>query len=106
MRWRHGSTETMTAINPRSTRRYRKNTKLFREQCERENSPCWLYLQPIAYALRDHTDAFNVDHFYPVEDFPHLAEDPANFRASHQLCNQSRGKRKAQIKITHRSRVI
>lgn len=38
-------------------------------------------------------DSHNLDHFYPVDDYPELQEDPDNFRHAHFDCNARRGKR-------------
>ncbi len=56
--------------------------------------PCWLCGQPIDYQLAWPDPAsFSVDHQHPLSTHPHLAEDPANLRASHLGCNSSRGQR-------------
>lgn len=56
---------------------------------------CWLCRQRIDYVAEPSTtpDSHNLDHFYPVEDFPELQEDPTNFRHAHFLCNGQRGKK-------------
>lgn len=56
---------------------------------------CWLCLGKIDYHVDPNTtsDSHNLDHFYPVADYPELQDDPANARHSHMLCNQSRGKK-------------
>ena len=32
-----------------------------------------------------------LDHYYPVRDYPDLQDDPAGFRHSHRKCNRERG---------------
>lgn len=90
----------------RSTRRYRLLRKTFREQCEAANAPCWLCTEPIDYrAKQGEPDAFNLDHALSRETHPHLAEDPGNFRPSHETCNKSKGTRLAAgIGLGQRSR--
>ena len=59
--------------------------------------PCHLCGQPIAYdAPPNDPESFEADHYYPVSTHPHLANDPANLRASHSRCNRSRGNQAAQ----------
>lgn len=55
---------------------------------------CWLCTQPIDYAApQGSTDeSHNLDHFKTVDEYPELQEDPSNWRHSHRLCNQKRGK--------------
>src|SRR5699024_9558751 len=78
----------------RSTRRYKKLRKDFREHSANTNAPCWLCKQPIDYRIEwPEDDAFELDHLYPVSTHPEHAEDPANFRASHRLCNLQRSNR-------------
>jgi 5-methylcytosine-specific restriction endonuclease McrA len=83
----------------RSTRRYRKQRADFRQTCAEHinhdgtiGAHCWLDGRPIDYTLpREHPEAFNLDHAFPVSTHPELAEDPANFRPSHKDCNERRG---------------
>lgn len=76
----------------RSTRRYKALRKAFKDQCQRTNAPCWLCGQEIDYTAPQGTpDTFNLDHAFPRSLHPELAEDPGNFRAAHENCNQSRG---------------
>ena len=78
--------------NERSTRRHKALRSEFRSQCEQTSACCHLCGQPIDYTLpRDHPDAFQNDHYFPVKTHAHLVDDPANFRASHSGCNASRG---------------
>lgn len=56
---------------------------------------CWLCHTEIDYDVNPGSteDSHNLDHFYPVDDYPELQEDWDNFRHSHRRCNESRGKR-------------
>lgn len=91
----------------RSTRRYRTLRAQFREECRTHVNPdgsigahCWLDGKPIDYSLpRQHPEAFNLDHAYPVSTHPELAEDPANFRPAHRHCNEERGDNDPFIQI-------
>ena len=84
---------SQAAIEGRWSTKYRRERKRFRALCEKAGVPCHLCGQEIDYSLEDGRDehSFECDHFYPVETHPELAEDPANFRASHKSCNGSRG---------------
>lgn len=55
---------------------------------------CWLCGDRIDYAVEPNStpDSHNLDHFYPVDDYPELQHDPANARHSHADCNVRRGK--------------
>lgn len=79
----------------KSTRRFKALRKRFRADCEAVGEPCWacwLGKPAIDYSLpREHPHSFNLDHAIPVSVRPDLAEDPANFRASHRICNEKRG---------------
>lgn len=73
------------------SRNAKAQKKEFRAQCQAMTEPCWLCGQPIDYEAPPNTpDSFDLDHFYPQSTHPELAEDPANFRASHCSCNRSR----------------
>lgn len=76
-----------------NTRNMQKQKALFRAACEAADEPCWMDGQSIDYSVPSGTtvDSFELDHFYPVSTHPELQEDPANFRASHMLCNRNRG---------------
>lgn len=84
------------ASDPRSHRRYRKLRAEFFEACRSEDAPCWICGQLVDYAAdlndRRNRSRWQLDHFYPVADYPDLAFDWDNFRASHAGCNQRRGK--------------
>lgn len=89
----------------RNTRRYKKQRALFRDMCEAGDVPCWLCNQPIDYSLPfDDSDAFSLDHRFPVSTHPQHAEDPANFEASHSRCNKSRGNRAQPMHLGQPSR--
>lgn len=81
------------ALDGRWSTTYKRERKRFRAQCVKVNAPCHLCGQAIDYTLEDgkDVDSFECDHFYPVDKYPELAEDPANFRPSHRGCNRSRG---------------
>lgn len=55
---------------------------------------CWLCQGRIDYEVDPGTtdDSHNLDHYFPVDDYPDLQDDPTNFRHSHRICNQRRGK--------------
>ena len=56
---------------------------------------CWICGEPIDYSLGYSTcdDAYEADHYIPVDDHPELEYDLTNIRASHRHCNRSRQKR-------------
>ena len=90
----------------RTTRRYRRLRQDFKAQCAAHNLPCWLCGQPIDYTAKPGLpDAFNLDHALPRDTHPELAEDPGNFRASHETCNKVRGTRTAVGTVGAQSRV-
>lgn len=96
----------LPATYGRSTRRYKRLKAEFRAGCERVSAPCWLCGMVIDYAAKvGEPDAFNLDHMLPVHTHPELAEDPANFRPSHENCNKSKGTKDARgIGLGQRSR--
>lgn len=59
----------------------------------RHQANCWLCGMRINYAVPANStpDSHNLDHFYPVRDYPELQHDPANARHSHAECNTERG---------------
>jgi 5-methylcytosine-specific restriction endonuclease McrA len=80
----------------RSTRRFKKDRATFRARCELAAAVCWLCEDPrrarIDYTLKyPHPESFTVDHFIPRSKRHDLAEDPANYRPSHKVCNERRG---------------
>lgn len=84
----------------RSTRRYKALRTKFRAHCQDNNEPCWLCGKPIDHELpRQHAESFNVDHAYTVDERPDLAEDLANFRPAHKLCNERRGTAEPTIQL-------
>ena len=60
----------------------------------RDRADCWLCHTRIDYTVDPGTtqDSHTLDHYYPVEDYPDLQNDPENFRHAHFSCNSSRGK--------------
>lgn len=75
-----------------STRHMKTVRRHFREECKAKDEPCWLCGQrTIDYETQGEPDSFSLDHFYPVSTHPEFITDPANFRASHSLCNTKRG---------------
>src|SRR5699024_1749125 len=89
----------------RSTRRYKKHRKDFREHSANTNAPCWLCKQPIDYRIEwPDDDAIELDHLYPVSSHPAHPEDPANFRAYHRLCNLQRSNRMPTGRLGNPSR--
>jgi len=60
----------------------------------RHLAACWLCRLPIDYTVDPATtqDSHTLDHYFPVEDYPELQNDPDNFRHAHFNCNSSRGK--------------
>lgn len=76
----------------RSTRRYKTLRAEYRRKCKANNLPCWLCGRDIDYDLpKEHPDTFNLDHAIALRERRDLAEDPANFRPSHKVCNERRG---------------
>ncbi len=61
----------------------------------RELASCWLCTDRIDYIASPGTtpDSHTLDHYYAVDDYPELQEDPDNFRHAHFDCNSRRGKR-------------
>lgn len=66
---------------------------------KRAAARCWLCKQDIDYDVEPGSteDSHNLDHYYPVDDYPELQEDPTNFRHSHRRCNGTRGKRTPSV---------
>lgn len=56
---------------------------------------CWICRGPIDYSLAPSScpEAWEPDHYIPVDDRPDLEYDLGNIRPSHVSCNRSRGKR-------------
>ncbi|MCT1450635.1 HNH endonuclease [Corynebacterium sp. p3-SID1194] len=74
--------------------------KRYRQQCENTHAPCWLCGQPIDYqAAALHPNSFEVDHYLPRRDYPHLALEETNLRPAHSSCNRSRGARDDILQI-------
>ena len=68
----------------------------------RHLSVCWICTLRIdcEQAPGTTTDSHTLDHYYPVEDFPVLQNEPDNFRHAHFDCNSSRGKGDACLLYT------
>lgn len=78
--------------------RYRKAQQKFKARAAANNLPCNICGQPIDYTIPHNdewgsinSDAFELDHLYPVATHKHLELDPANFRATHAGCNRAKG---------------
>jgi 5-methylcytosine-specific restriction endonuclease McrA len=53
--------------------------------------PCWLCGEPIDYRLKfPHPRSWSLDHAIPISNNPALMLNPANFRSSHNDCNNHR----------------
>lgn len=71
---------------------YRKQRAKFKKDGQTTDAHCWICGDPIDYnAPRADRDSHTLDHYYPVELYPHLHDDPANWRHAHWKCNSSRG---------------
>lgn len=90
--------------NHKTTRASNEALAAFREACAAEvqddgevGRPCWLCRQAIDYLAPfddwSNPNRFQRDHIKPVSTNPELAEDPANWEASHAGCNIKRGNR-------------
>lgn len=101
--------------NHKTTRASRKTYLEFREECEHElqpdgtiGRPCWICRQAIDYAAPaddyKNDDRFERDHIKPVEQYPELAEDPANWEASHAGCNRNKSNGQARPPLGEPSR--
>lgn len=68
--------------------------RLDADPATRDQANCWRCKQRIDYTVKANTtpDSHNLGHYYPVDDYPELQEDPSNFRHEHALCNWSAGK--------------
>ena len=55
---------------------------------------CWICRTAIDYTVDPGTtlDSHTLDHYYPVDDYPELQNEPTNFRHAHKSCNSSRQK--------------
>ena len=91
----------MTRKPPPNTRRagskWFKTANAFKERCRRRSEPCWICGEEILYDADPGAQlGFELDHRIPVRDRPDLMWVQANFEASHQVCNRSRGARTPQ----------
>lgn len=77
-----------------STRWLRIRRQAF-ERDRATGAPCWICLKPIDYSLGYSTcdEAYEADHYIPVDDHPEMEYDLTNIRASHRTCNRARHKR-------------
>lgn len=68
--------------------------------------PCCRCGQRIDYSLAwPDARSFSTDHYpHPLSTHAHLAEDPANLRAAHLMCNQSAGDSGATLTLGATSR--
>ena len=80
----------------------RQRTEFYQEGKELDADPdtrhladCWLCRTRIDYDAAPGTtpDSHTLDHYFPVDDYPELQNEPTNFRHAHYSCNSSRGKR-------------
>jgi hypothetical protein len=77
---------------------YARERAAFKATCAAGNEPCWICGNskgPIDYTSRyapgtQQPLLFNLDHQRPTS-LGGPSDDPANFRASHYICNVSRG---------------
>jgi 5-methylcytosine-specific restriction endonuclease McrA len=58
-----------------------------------KNARCWICGQEIDYRAPAGTpDAWEPDHYLPVDDFPEFGNDITNLRPAHSSCNRARKK--------------
>lgn len=87
------------SANRTSTRRFKKLKDDFYQQGKAQDAQsdpaadCWICKKRIDYDAEPGTtdDSHELDHYFPVSDYPELQDDPAGFRHSHRLCNRERG---------------
>ena len=88
--------------NRTHNRAFEKAKQAFFEEGKRldsEGSPaadCWICHKRIDYSVPPGTTdaSHELDHYYPVRDYPDLQDDPAGFRHSHRKCNRGAGQPK------------
>lgn len=69
---------------------YQKARKAWKESLG-PRPVCWLCGDVINIELHHYSrDSFELDHEYPVSEYPELACDPRYFKPSHKRCNASR----------------
>lgn len=81
------------------SRAFGKLKKAFFEEGQRLDAAgdpaadCWICHKRIDYSVPPGTTdlSHELDHYYPVSEYPELQEDPAGFRHSHRKCNRERG---------------
>ena len=69
-----------------------------RQAFERDRAagaPCWICGRPIDYSLPISScpEAYEADHYIPIDLHPEFEYDLPNIRASHMSCNRARGTR-------------
>lgn len=93
-------------MKTRSDRRYSDERAMFKGVARQNNTGCWLHAvgqcvlkgRPIDYNAPPQTAAaFELDHAQPLATHPELAYEPSNFRASHSVCNRTRGAKTVHI---------
>lgn len=70
----------------------------FKANCRTTGAKCWLCILrgDVEHADIDYSappqssNAFEADHYYPWDSFPHLRYQWSNLRASHARCNRQR----------------
>ena len=86
------------ARHPLQSHRWRQIKAKFRQDCEKRNDRCHLCKQPIDYSIVAPSgtyiaEAWEPDHVQTVKARPDLALMVGNLRASHAVCNKSRGEK-------------
>jgi hypothetical protein len=73
---------------------FEEGQRLDADPATRHLADCHLCRMRIDYGVDPGTtpDSHTLDHYFPVEDYPELQNDPENFRHAHFNCNSSRGK--------------
>lgn len=78
---------------PAAGRPWQRERAAFKDECKRNNTPCWLCSGskgPIDYTSTHEPLSFTVDHVQPTS----LGADPmrkSQWRPAHMSCNSSRG---------------
>lgn len=90
------SKRTHTRLDQKQrTEFYEEGKALDADPETRAEADCWLCHTRIDYDVDPGTtqDSHTLDHYFPVDDYPELQNEPTNFRHAHSSCNSSRGKR-------------
>jgi 5-methylcytosine-specific restriction endonuclease McrA len=79
----------------RRGRRWDRTRALAFERDRSTGARCWICGGAIDYSLPISScgDAWEADHYLPVDEHPELEYDLGNIRPSHARCNRARGKR-------------